>query len=151
MNKISDFFAKQRVSFWLMIVSDLLSFVGLTALLISNGTQNYAIDGIVGLIFAGIAAPALQAAGIVSKTKYGEKIWADAIFLLSLICIGVCFAGVFINRLPLVVDLFIVRDVYNVFGMNAFVSGVTSMLSYLIAAVLLVVASFMKHDAKERE
>ena len=97
-NKISDFFAKQRVSFWLMIVSDLLSFVGLTALLISNGTQNYAIDGIVGLIFAGIAAPALQAAGIVSKTKYGEKIWADAIFLLSLICIGVCFAGVFINR-----------------------------------------------------
>ncbi len=142
------FLKKQRASFFILAFAAVIALAGLIVFAISSGVESYEMTGSGAVIFAQVVILILLVAGTYFGSKFGNKAWVSALLFIALVLSCLSFAFALVNRVSLAASLF-TYDWSNTIGWKAFTTGMASMVIFLVVAILITVAGFMKLGKKE--
>lgn len=147
---MKEFFKKQSIAFYISAFAALLSLIAMIFALVSSSVVGYSIPGIAWIVVLTI----LTIVAVVLIPFLSSKLKLEALsyigLLLSVVFTIACFGIIISARAYLVGTLWItVLDSTNPLAVRAMNTAAVSFILYLVAAVLMVVASFFKVSKKE--
>ena len=143
-----NFFARQKASFWIFAAAAVFAVVAVILFGVSSGVQGYAVYGAGGYIFAGIAAAVLIAFGAYASGRFGNAVWTLLPLLAAVVLLALLFAGMLGSRVDVAATLFS-YDSANVLALNAFTTGVVSMIFTFVAEIAVAVGAFFDFGRRD--
>lgn len=143
-----DLIKRQGISFYLTVGVVVLSIVGFITMLMSSGTQGYAISNLALTVVAVIVAVLASVAGLYLADKQGGHSLVVAVLsLVACVLLTYAFSNILLNRAELVSALF-TYDAVNTIGWGVFYKALVAMICFLVSAVLVIVIAFTGKNKK---
>lgn len=139
---MKNFIKNAGLTFFINVLTFILSLIGLIFMLVANGHQGYGLDNVL-VIVAQIATLVIIAALTVLSLKFGaQNPFTVALKLFAILFISYSFSVIISSRVLLISALFS-WDSHNELGWSVFYDSIVSVVCYLFAVISIIVGGFL--------